>query len=52
MTCPDCELEDLHDFITGHSGGDTASHYGEGHSLKVRQTALNKIEHPWLANGG
>jgi len=47
--CRDAEIaKDLHDFITGHSGGDSASHYGEGHSLKVRQTALNKIEHPWL----
>ena len=47
--CRDAGIaKDLHDFITGHSGGDSASHYGEGHSLKARETALNAIEHPWL----
>ena len=40
--------KDLHDFITGHRGGDTASSYGEGHSLKVKYEALNKIAHPYL----
>ncbi|MDA7800045.1 tyrosine-type recombinase/integrase, partial [Alphaproteobacteria bacterium] len=41
--------KDLHDFITGHSGGDTASNYGEGHSLAVKYEALNKIPHPYLS---
>ena len=40
--------KDLHDFITGHPGGDTASSYGEGHSLAVKYEALNKISHPYL----
>ena len=40
--------KDLHDFITGHPGGDTASSYGEGHSLAVKYEALNKIPHPYL----
>ena len=35
--------KDLHDFITGHSGGDSSSYYGEGHSLEIRQKALNKV---------
>lgn len=38
--CREAEIpKDLHDFITGHSGGDSASHYGEGHSLKKRNRA-------------
>lgn len=40
--------KDLHDFITGHPGSDAASSYGEGHSLKVKYEALNKIAHPYL----
>ena len=40
--------EDLHDFITGHSGGDSASNYGEGHSLSTRYDALNSIKHDYL----
>ena len=40
--------KDLHDFITGHSGGDIASQYGEGHSLEVKQEALNRVQHPYL----
>jgi integrase len=40
--------KDLHDFITGHPGSDTASSYGEGHSLAVKYEALNKIPHPYL----
>ena len=40
--------EDLHDFITGHSGGDSASNYGEGHSLSTRYDALNSINHDYL----
>ena len=40
--------KDLHDFITGHSGSDTASQYGEGHSLEVKQEALNRVKHPYL----
>ena len=35
--------KDLHDFITGHSGGDSSSYYGEGHSLEIRKKALNKV---------
>lgn len=47
--CRDAGIpEDLHNFITGHSGGDNASNYGEGHSLLARQEALNKITHPYL----
>lgn len=40
--------KDLHDFITGHGGGDTSSSYGEGHSLTLKYQALNKIPHPYL----
>jgi integrase len=40
--------KDLHDFITGRPGSDTASSYGEGHSLEVKYEALNKIAHPYL----
>ncbi len=40
--------KDVNDFLTGHSGGDVASSYGEGPSLKTRYEALNKVEHPWL----
>jgi integrase len=47
--CRDAGIpEDLHDFITGHSGGDSASNYGEGHSLLIRYEALNKIRHTCL----
>ena len=35
--------KDLHDFITGHSGGDSSSYYGEGHSLEIRKKALDKV---------
>ena len=35
--------KDLHDFITGHSGGDVASYYGEGYSLERRKEALDKV---------
>ena len=40
--------KDLHDFITGHSGGDSASNYGEGHSLIQRASALNLLKHSYL----
>ncbi len=47
--CRDAGIpEDLHDFITGHSGGDSASNYGEGHSLLSRYHALNSIKHNYL----
>jgi integrase len=47
--CRDAGIpEDLHDFITGHSGGDSASNYGEGHSLASRYHALNSIKHDYL----
>ena len=47
--CKNAEIsQDLHDFITGHSGGDSASNYGEGHSLIRRKEALDKIAHPYL----
>jgi integrase len=35
--------KDLHDFITGHSGGDSSSYYGEGHSLERRKEAIDKV---------
>ena len=35
--------KELHDFITGHSGGDSSSYYGEGHSLERRKEALDKV---------
>jgi len=34
---------DLHKFITGHSGGDVSSYYGQGHSLERRKEALDKV---------
>lgn len=43
--------KEVNDFITGHSSGDVAGTYGAGPSLKVRQTAINKVEHPWLRSG-
>ena len=47
--CRDASIpEDLHDLITGHSRGDSASNYGEGHSLLSRFNALNKIKHDYL----
>ena len=47
--CRDAGIpEDLHDFITGHSGGDSATNYGEGHSLASRYHALNSIKHEYL----
>jgi integrase len=35
--------DDLHKFITGHSGGDVSSYYGEGHSLERRKEAIDKV---------
>ncbi len=35
--------KELHDFITGHSGGDSSSYYGEGHSLERRKEAIDKV---------
>ena len=35
--------KDLHDFITGHSGGDVSSYYGEGFSLEKRKEAIDKV---------
>jgi len=47
--CRNAEIpRDLHDFITGHSGGDSASNYGQGHSLTARKRALDLVNHPWL----
>ena len=47
--CRDAGIpKDLHDFITGQSGGDSASNYGEGHSLASRYHALNSIKHNYL----
>jgi integrase len=40
--------KEVNDFITGHDQGDQAGNYGQGPSLKVRQEAVNRIEHPWL----
>lgn len=42
--CRDADItKDLHDFITGHSGGDVSSYYGEGHSLQRRKEAIDKV---------
>ena len=35
--------KELNDFITGHSGGDSSSYYGEGHSLERRKEAIDKV---------
>ena len=35
--------KELHDFITGHSGGDVSSYYGEGFSLEKRKEAIDKV---------
>lgn len=40
--------KEINDFITGHSGGDVASKYGNGPSLQKRFEAINLISHPWL----
>lgn len=40
--------KELNDYITGHSSGDVAGKYGEGHSLGHRLKALNSVDHPWL----
>ena len=40
--------KDTNDYLTGHGSGDVAGQYGSGPSLKVRASALNKIDHPWL----
>jgi len=34
---------DLHKFITGHSGGDVSSYYGEGFSLEKRKEAIDEV---------
>ena len=42
--CRDAGIsKDLHDFITGHSGGDVSSYYGEVFSLERRKEAINKV---------
>jgi len=42
--CRDADIpNDLHKFITGHSGGDVSSYYGEGHSLEKRKEAIDKV---------
>ena len=42
--CRDADIpNDLHKFITGHSGGDVSSYYGEGHSLERRKEAIDKV---------
>lgn len=41
--------KEINDFITGHSGGDVASNYGQGPSLRKRYEAINSVKHPWLA---
>jgi hypothetical protein len=47
--CRNAEIpRDLHDFITGYSGEDSASNYGQGHSLTARKRALDLVNHPWL----
>lgn len=37
--------QDFCDFTTGHSGGDSASDYGECHPLTRRKEALDKAQH-------
>ena len=42
--CRDADIpNDLHKFITGHSGGDVSSYYGEGHSLERRKEAIDRV---------
>ena len=42
--CRDANItKDLHDFITGHSGGDVSSYYGEGFSLEKRKEAIDEV---------
>ena len=40
--------KDINDFLTGHQGGDVASKYGTGHSLKVRSEAIEKLDFGFL----
>lgn len=40
--------KELNDFITGHSSGDTAGDYGEGHGLKLRSLAVDNIDISFL----
>lgn len=40
--------KEQHDFITGHSIGDSASSYGEGPNLQTRLDFLSSLDHPWL----
>ena len=47
--CRDAELaKEMHDFLTGHRGGDTASQYGSGPSLETKLKAINRLKHPYL----
>ena len=47
--CRDKQVpKEQHDFITGHSMGDSASSYGEGPSLQTRLEILSSLDHPWL----
>ncbi|EBA14423.1 Phage integrase [Roseobacter sp. SK209-2-6] len=40
--------KELNDFFTGHSSGDVAGDYGEGHSLAKRFEAINKVDIEFL----
>lgn len=39
--------EDVHDFLTGHSGGHVGRDYGHGHGLKLALEEIKKIEGRW-----
>ncbi|MEP1523009.1 DUF6538 domain-containing protein [Ascidiaceihabitans sp.] len=40
--------KELNDFITGHSSGDTAGSYGEGHGLRLRSLAIENLSVDFL----
>ena len=45
----DAEVPDgLNDAILGHGQHTVSASYGDGHSIKRMQEALNKISHPYL----
>ncbi len=43
--------EELHDALTGHSGGGVGRSYGGGFGLKALATAISKIPAPSAAQG-
>lgn len=51
--CRDAEIgEELHDALTGHSGGGIGRSYGGGFGLKALAEALGSIEVPEAVKGG